>query len=213
MKHVLGFAISLFVSTFIAKVAYTQQIAVTDTGEQVYLYNDGTWKYISEPQSDDAIPINDIPFTTPEDASFRVRSTINNLSVFINPGEWSFNKATSNPAAEYEFKLKGKDVYAMAITEEIEIGMENLVEIALNNAKGFAPDTRVVEKEYRTVNGKKVLYLSMEGTGNGIAFQYFGYYYSDEAGSTQLVVYTGKGLVKKYQTEIFDLLNGFSIGN
>ena len=99
----------------------------------------------------------------------------------------------------------------MAITEEIEVPLEILPDIALSNAQeaeGAGADIKILKREYRTVNGKKVLYMEMGGTMGGIKFTYLGYYYSDTYGTTQFIVFTAANLVDKYRSEIDRLLNG-----
>jgi hypothetical protein len=130
---------------------------------------------------------------------------------WIDTKKWSFKKVDSNDPGEYEFRLKGKDLYGLVITEKIQLDLKNLSIIALENAKGAAPDTKIAHQEYRIVNGNKVLYLEMEGTMQGVKFSYLGYYFSDSSGSTQYLAYTGSNLVNQYRTEIENFLNGFSI--
>ncbi len=96
----------------------------------------------------------------------------------------------------------------MVIAEGIQVEREALINLAISNARNAAPDVKVIEKEYRTVNGKKIIYMKMQGTIQSIKFTYLGYYYSDKTGSTQLLTYTASNLVEKYKPEIFDLLNG-----
>jgi hypothetical protein len=122
-----------------------------------------------------------------------------------------FNKPKINDASEYEFQLKGKDLYGMVITEGIEIQVETLADIALENAKNIAPDAKIVKKEYRVVNGKKLVYMEMEVAAKGFNFTYLGYYYSSSAGSTQLVAYTATNAVNIYRSEIIDFLNGLDM--
>ena len=148
-------------------------------------------------------------FVKPADATFKLKSTKNNSIYWLNTSKWSFTKEVDNPAAEYEFKLKDKDVYGMAITEEAALPLESLVDIAFTNALSASPDAKILEKEYRMVNVIKVIYMQMFGTIEGIKANYLGYYYADESGSTQILLYTTANLVEKYKTEIFDFLNGF----
>ena len=56
--------------------------------------------------------------------------------------------------------MKEKDLYGMAIVEAFEIPLETLRNLALENGKSVAPDLKVVEEEYRIVNGNKVLFGS-----------------------------------------------------
>jgi hypothetical protein len=190
--------------------ASAQKKAITDTGEEVILYSNGTWKYIN-----DSVALNENITTNPKvfkknaASSFLVKSTVFNVGVWINPQKWSFTKSVDNEAAEYEFTLKGKDLYGMMITEGLEIPLETLKTIAIENAKEVAPDAKVVKQEYRNVNGHKVLCLQLNGTTEGIKFSYYGYYFSNANGTLQFVTYTAQNLFEKYITDMDDLLNGF----
>lgn len=158
------------------------------------------------------IKTNSAIFEKPADSNVVLKSKTNNSTFAINAKQWAFVKNTSNNAGvEYNLNLKEGDLYAMIITERIEIAVEDLIDIAFENAKSVAPDAKVIKKEYRIVNGKKIIYMEMTGTIKGIKFQYLGYYFSDASGSTQYVVFTGENLVNQYKIEIDHLLNGFYI--
>ena len=195
---------------FISLVSFASQRAITDTGEEVILNDDGTWQLASNKKPLTTIEINKKIFTKPKDASFLIKSTKNNTAFWLDTSKWRFKKATSNADAEYELQLKEGDLYGMLISERIEIKLESLVNIAIDNAKGVAPDLEVVKKEYRKVNNNKVIYMEMNGTTQGIKVTYLGYYYSDKSGSSQFLIYTATNLVKKYKSEIINLLNGFT---
>jgi hypothetical protein len=54
----------MFIMALLMSVQLTnaQINAVTDTGDEVILYNDGTWKYINEnSEVKNKIPVNEIP--------------------------------------------------------------------------------------------------------------------------------------------------------
>lgn len=158
-----------------------------------------------------AINTNKTKFKKPESSEFILKSKNNNSAFWIDTDKWSFKKATGNTDAEYELELKGNDLYGMVITEAIHIPVESLTDVALTNARSAAPDAVITEKEYRYVNGNKVIYMEMSGTIQGMKITYLGYYYSDSSGSTQFLTYTGSNLVGKYKTEITDLLNGLAL--
>ena len=159
--------------------------------------------------SEQEIPENPTPFMRDSRSSFLVKSKKIPVGVWVNPKEWSFTSKTSNSASELEFQSKDKDIYGMLITEEIEIPLETLADIAFKNAQSAAPDIEVKSKEYRTVNGLKVLMMQLEGTIQGIRFVYFGYYYSSEKGTVQFISYTSASLFNKYKDDIEEFLNGF----
>ena len=201
----------LFVATLLllAATSYAGQTAVTDTGEKVILNSDGTWAYADKaPKPAEKIDMNKKKFEKPKDSTFLLKSTRNNSAYWLNTAKWSFAKTQADAAAEYRFQLKGKDLYGMVITEGIEMPLESLAEIAVTNARGAAPDAKMIMQEYRVVNGKKLIYMEFKGTIKGVKFIYHGYYYSNSSGSTQMVAYTAANAVAKYESEMTDFLNG-----
>jgi hypothetical protein len=192
--------------------AISQKKAVTENGEEVILYTDGTWKYVNDSvQEEKEIPVNPKAFTKSSSSTFLLKSNKFNVGVWIDPKKWSFKKAENNDDAEYEFELKGKDLYGMMINELVEIPLESLKKIAIDNAREAAPDIQLIKEEYRTVNGQKVLMLQLNGSAEGIKFSYYGYYYSNENGTMQMVLYTSQNLLKNYLEEIESHLNGFVV--
>jgi hypothetical protein len=189
--------------------SYASQKAITDTGAEVILNSDGTWEYF-----DDSKKANNIIITNTENfkrsstSTFFLKSTKNNSAYWINTDKWSFARGKDGESAEYTFRLKGKDLYVMSITEGVEIPLESFTDIALSNAREAAPNAKIVKREYRVVNGKKVLCMQLDGIIQGIKFTYFGYYYSDASGCTQFIAYTASNLFEKYKSEINDVLNG-----
>ncbi len=187
--------------------------AVTEEGDVVILNDDGTWEYEDGNASDYIeLAVNPNVFSKNEKSNFTLKSTKTSATFSINPKKWEFKKNKGDhDSAEYTFKLKGNDLYGMAISEQLEIEIEELTKIAFENAKGAAPDAKIVKKEYRIVNGHKVIYMEIVGTIQSIKFKYLGYYYSDSSGSTQYLAYTGINLENKYKEEINNFLNGFSL--
>lgn len=200
---------ALFFLLFCGIHGFTQKVALTETGEQVILYDDGTWVYSESSESVvSEIPTSDKKFVKDKSQSFLLKSTRTNLGLWLNGSDWSFTKGETEEDAEYNFQLKGKDLYAMLISEQMEIPLETLRMAALENARSAAPDIKVVSEEYRIVNGQKVLMLHMAGTIEGIKFTYFGYYYSNSSGTVQLITYTGTSLFSEYKSDIEKFLNG-----
>jgi len=78
----------------------------------------------------------------------------------------------------------------------------------LINAQKVAPNAKITKSEYRTVNDLKVLCLEITGTMKGINFIYFGYYYSNQNGTVQLITYTSQNLFKSSYNDMEDFLNG-----
>ena len=194
---------------FFNSFCFSQIKAVTETGDEVILFEDGTWKYADTTKTEkEDISINPKKFTKNSSATFLLKSTKAGVGVWLNSKKWLFNKGENNEDAEYELHLKGKDLYGMMITEKIQIPLESLMNIALDNAKKAAPDAKVIKKEYRMVNDKKMLFMQMNGTLEGVKFSYYGYYYSHENGTIQFVIYTSQNLLNEYISDAEELLNG-----
>lgn len=130
------------------------------------------------------------------------------MGCYLDPVKWTFKRAEENEAAEYEINNMELGLYGMMITEKLDLPLEALANIALDNARDAAPDVQVIKKEYRMVNGLKVLMMRMTGTIQNIKFSYYGYYYSTSMGATQFLVYSSEDLVDKNLGEIEELLNG-----
>ena len=190
-------------------MAHAQQMAVTQTGEQVILFDDGTWTYQDKDAlTETEIQTNSTKFIKDVNSTFLIKSEKVDVGFWLNPKIWAFKKSTDNPDAEYELQLKGEDLYGMIISEKVEIPLETLKSIALENGRAVAPDLKVVKEEYRSVNGLKVLFLQMNGTMQGVKFSYYGYYFSTKNGSIQYITYTSQNLQNSYIKECENLLNG-----
>jgi len=199
MKTILS-----FIATLLVLFVNSQQTATTDSGKKVILYDNGKWEYV---KSDTSIIDTKIKgFAKPRTATSLAKSEKNNFGIWYDPKKWKMDN--EKETTEFFFSLAKGDGYAMAITERIQIGMENFKEIALGNARKAAPDIEVEKEEERMVNGILIKYIQMSGTVKGIKFTYAGYYCSNESGSIQFLSFTGKSLFKDYQNDFEDLLNG-----
>lgn len=185
--------------------------AVTETGDEVVLFEDGTWIYRDEKlRQKQEIVLNDIIFSKSDESTFLVKSNRLNIGVWIDPKKWSFSKTDTADASEFSFKLKDEDLYGMLISEKIEIPLETLKDVAIHNAESVSTYFRVSKQEYRNVNGIQVLMLEMIATIENIDFVYYGYYFSNSNGSVQLLTYTSNNLKDNYLTDIEALLNGIT---
>ena len=197
------------VLTATTSATWAQKKAITEDGDEVILYEDGSWAYADNAEkSDEVIPINPNMFKKAENASFLLKSQKTNLGIWIDNKKWTMKKGKDNEDAEFEFRSKKGELYAMIISESIEIPLKSLKEVALENARSVASDLKLVNEEYRTVNGMQVLCLQMDGTLSGIKFSYFGYYYSNEKGTVQFITYSSQRLMRDNIAECEELLNG-----
>ena len=186
-----------------------QKKAVTENGEEVILYDNGTWKYLSEPVKIIPLETNPNPVTRPGNATFQLKSKkIPDISFWVDTKKWRFVKGELNADAEFELKHKEHDLYAMIIVEKMEIPLESLKDIAYQNARSAAPDLEIIRQEYRTVNGMKTIFMHMVGTMNGIRFAYYGHYFSNPQAAVQFITFTSQNLMKEYAKEAEEILAG-----
>jgi len=200
----------LFACCFFA--SHAQMKGLTENGDEIILYNDGTWKYVKAPAANSqVIDTNQTKFTRLPAYTFLVKSKVTKYGVYINPQKWMFEKEDANEPGEYKFYMKSKDCYGMIIAEKMQLPIETLKTLAYTNAKSAAPDVEITKQEYRNVNGVTVLCLQMSGTISGLKFVYLGYYYSSEGGTIQLLTYTFESMFKERKTDMENLLNGFVV--
>ena len=187
-----------------------QKKAVTETGETVVLYNDGRWSYLTRDSVNMLeVTTNPTPFKKSDNATFLIKSKRVNIGCWIDPEIWSFQEVATHNAAEFELYNESMGLYGMIITENLELPLESLANIAFDNARKAAPDAKLTSKEIRNVNGLRVLKMEMTGTIQDIAFAYYGYYYTSEATSVQFLLWSSVDTVNEHKAAIEELLNGF----
>jgi hypothetical protein len=200
----------IYIAILCSNAAVFAQIkAVTDTGDEVILYKDGRWAYVAKDTLTAAtITTNPSKFKKSSEASFLAKSTRVPVGVWLDPKVWTFQKAPGHDAAEFEINNDDAGLYGLVITENLELPLESLANIAIDNARAAAPDIQIINKEYRNVNGVNVLMMRMTGTIQDILFSYYGYYYATPRGAVQFLVYSSKENVDTHISTIENLLNG-----
>ncbi len=210
MKNTFIYSLLLLLLTNVL----AQTKATTEEGKEVMLYANGTWRYEHEKSNPDiVIPMNSGHFGKDEKSSFLLKSAKLKYGFWINPKDWSFKRGNKNSDSEYDLKLKGGDLHAKILTENVEISITKLRNIVIENAIFISPNTTIVKEEYRMVNGIKVLHLQMNSTVEGVKFAYFGYYYSSPTGTVQFIAYTSHKLSNHYKEDCQLLLNGLMVMN
>lgn len=190
--------------------AFAQINAITDNGDLVLLHADGTWNYADSSALNDfeEIPVNPNPFFKPASSKFLLKSNDTPFGFWINPKEWTFTKSDKNEDSEYELNHKDKDLYGIIITERISIPIDALRMIAIENAKDAVTQLKVVEDEFRTVNGIQVFFMRMQGLIQGIHIEYRSYYFSTDEGTVQYITFSSAELMEEYAEDSDNLLNG-----
>jgi hypothetical protein len=188
-------------------VLFCQVMGTTDDGKRVKLNGNGTWEYIIE--KSDSASVSSGNYAKSTKATTQIKSTKNDFGFWYDKSKWKLGKDEEGDA-EFTLEHIDGDAYAMFLAERIEIDLENLKDIAVENAKSLDPDIKVDTETTRVVNGHKVKYIQMSGQAKGMKFIYQGYYTSNESGTVQFVCFTGKNLLKEYEKDMQELLNGLA---
>lgn len=200
---------------FITIVSYAQTKALTENGDEVILFDDGTWAFADDSLSwgygDEAllkILNNPNKFSKPASAKFELKSKVMDISFWFDTNVWKSSKLSVNEDAEYQFESRDTELYAIVITERFEIPLETLRSVSIQNIMSAATNVEVLDEEYRVVNGHKVISTRINAVVEGIKISYHIYYYTDESGSMQFMTYTSQNLYQRRKGDMENLLNG-----
>ncbi|NOU61391.1 hypothetical protein ELS83_16405 [Marinifilum sp. JC070] len=202
----------------------SQTRAVTELGDTIYVYNNGTWSFEIQEEApvvnefdflNQILDIDTIqkPYSYPANAKKQVKSERNQFAVKYNDKIWKrIPPATLNEEAEIAFQAKHTDIWCVIITEVTPIDADKLFKIAKKmmeeNTGGIA---KIKKTEVRTVNENQIFYGKLETDFSGINFIFNSYYFSNEKGSVQFVTWTSSTLHELNKDLIQDLLNGFVV--
>ena len=197
---------SLAMALFATSLALSQTPirARTESGREVILSPDGTWKYAPE-KSETHTPA---PRSTVGKTLFKAPQ--GNFGVWYDATKWTL-RTDEDSEGRIRFKLKRGDAYAMLIIEELMVPTTSLKAVALANAKEAASDAQITFEGTTNLDGKEVLVMKIDGTIKEIPFRYFGYYYGGKNGTLQALTYTGQSLFQKYEQDFIEFLNGVVI--
>jgi hypothetical protein len=172
--------------------------AKTEDGRDVILRDDGTWYYVGDVKK-------------VQKAAETYRGKRGTFTLSLAPGVWRKLAKPTIPVSEVEFAHKDGDAMGVIIAERISVPLATLKNAVLNNIRNAAQEVKLVEEEKRTVNGVEVLFLAVNAKVQGIAFTYFYYLYTGEAGSIQILTFTGQNLLKEFRPDMEAFMNGFEL--
>ncbi len=181
------------------------ETATTESGKTVILKSDGRWEYAKSSGNPATTQTSGKSYNRPATATARADLKKPGFEFFYVPDKW---KPAKDEPGRLQFKHHSGDAYGLLIIERISIPLSALKKIALDNARAVAPDAKITFEEMRTVNGKKVLCLQMNGTIDSIPFSYYGYYYSNKQGVIQVLTYTSSNLLDEFKPDFEEFLAG-----
>ncbi len=121
-------------------------------------------------------------------------------------------RASKDSDGVFSLQLLAGDAYARLIPEGIEIGVEALLDIALQNAgRESASPIELADKGEMTIGGTTFRTLRFDASPKGIALSFWGCYWGGKRGAVQLIAYTGKAIFPKFEDEFRQLFQGLKI--
>ena len=144
-------------------------------------------------------------------ATKQMKAPFGDFVIWYDPEKWQVEKTDS--IGELEFKSTNGEAFAKIITEKTAIPTDSLAQVALTNAKGADPNTKITAQEKRRVNGHDVLMLQMDGTIDDLPIRFYGYYYGGTSGTVQVVTFSMQSAFAKNTPDLTNFLDGLVISD
>lgn len=182
--------------------------ARTRDGREVILREDGTWEFApktaEKKESTEAIEA----VTRPEKATLAYEGKLGGMSLWLVPGKWRKMSKPTNPAAEVQYQFVGQDISAVVIHEDLEFGLEELTDIAVQNLEEGLVDVEILQRDHRRVNGQEMIVLRAVGKIGKAEIMFCGHYASGDFGSLQVFVVVPQKHFAKHEADVEALLAG-----
>jgi hypothetical protein len=123
----------------------------------------------------------------------------------------AWKQQSINEAGNYQFEHSSKAAYIKVISEPAQVPFEKTADIALRNARAVDANAKEVRRGSRLVNGVRMAFSEYEATVNNIAVVFYGHYYSDDAGTIQVLGWSTRDLIDSYRDKIDGFVSGFQI--
>ncbi len=217
---------NLLLTCFIAtQLLFSQIKAVTENGDTIYVYNNGTWSYEKLDNApdegfefdflDEKIKIDSLNIKTVFNAKAakEIQSATGFFKIKYDEDAWKrVPPGTLNDDAELAFEAKNTDVWCVVISEETTIDADKLFKIAKNTMEeNTGSEAEILKAEVFNVNGTEVLRGTLKANFSGITFIFDSYYYSNDNGSVQFTTWTSDKIWERSEKDILDFLNGFIV--
>ena len=98
------------------------------------------------------------------------------------------------------------------ISETTIIPANKMIDFALTNAKSVDPNVKEVRRGSRLVNGIRMSFAEYAGTVDNTPFVFYGHFYSDDAGTIQILGWTHRDMLESYRAKIDAFVSGFYLG-
>lgn len=124
--------------------------------------------------------------------------------------EWRLDP-TASSAGVLQFVHRNNEIFFKIIAERLPIDLEKIAQIGLVNIRKVDPQAAVTRRGSRRVNGLPMVLREFDVTTEGLQLVFYGHYYSDAAGTVQLIGWTGKNLIDEHRAIIESFVSGFQL--
>ena len=108
-----------------------------------------------------------------------------------------------------QFRHRNGEIWVSSISERSEIAVDQVMELALTNAREMDPKARAIQRGQRTVNGRTLRFQELEASSNGVSVVLYCHFFSDATGTYQLMGWTTKNLFPQHRATIESWVAGF----
>ncbi len=182
--------------------------AITDTGDEIILLDNKTWRY--------KIEKNKIDFDTNKNSSETnnsnslIKSDIGDFGVNINPNIIKTNSYSFNKDAEFTFVSKDGKFWALFMTEKISVPLKFIKDFKIKSMKEKTDSLEILQEDDRIVNGMKIMHVKLKGTSKNFNFIYCIYFASSDSSTSQLFSYCLESDFENNRENMYKFLNGFT---
>ena len=182
--------------------------AITDTGDEIILLDDKTWKY--------KIEKNNLDFNTNKKTSETnnsnqlIKSDIGDFGVNINQNIIQTNSHSFNKDAEFTFVSKNGKFWALFMTEKISFPLKFLKDFKIKSMKEKIESFEILKEDERIVNGMKIMHVQLKGISKNFKFVYCIYFASSESSTSQLFSYCLESDFENNRENMYKFLDGFT---
>lgn len=132
-----------------------------------------------------------------------------NISLKYDPDQWRL--AARHGDGQFAFSHSSGEGHALVISERTALSPDSIQDVALANAQSVDPHASIGFRNKIRANGVPLWFLKIEVTVETIPMIYWGYFYSGESGTVQVVTYAEKSRFPEYEQSFMDLLSGLMV--
>ena len=155
-------------------------------------------------------PAPDVSISKPDELTL-VPLLKGHAFIHYDPKLWRVDTDNRTEPGSHQYVHMSGEVYFKIITERLQLGLEQLAENGVMNARKADRAVIVTRQGSSRVNGLQMAVREFEVTINEMPLTFYVHYYSDRNGSIQLIGWTGRALIDEHRPAIEQFVNRFQV--